>query len=320
MTKKSIKSGQKSTGQQSRGTKNLKPWVVALDPYSDLDIGPALEYLRPMAERAGARLLGAFILGPESFNWTGEFSGPWIKKYKPIAESKAAEITRRYSLPVEVVPCRQPGIRHSVATLSQFAKKVKADFLIVFTHGRFGVDRMVLGSFTESLILASKTPVLTIHPGASLPTGRTRILMPTDLAAGANKIILKVAELAMDQSASVNLLYKQPDPLDPIIQQGVYAVGGGWVSVQSYIDDDMKEKDETLKKMVLALKKRGLEADGELVAASEPLVQAVLSAAKRHGSTLIALQTSTGPVAAAILGSVARTLVRESKIPVLVWK
>jgi len=44
------------------------------------------------------------------------------------------------------------------------AEAEKADMIIMGTHGRKGIDRILFGSVAEKIVKASKAPVLTIRP------------------------------------------------------------------------------------------------------------------------------------------------------------
>ena len=43
------------------------------------------------------------------------------------------------------------------------ASQVKADLIIMGTHGRRGLDRALLGSVAEKVVRMSTIPVLTVH-------------------------------------------------------------------------------------------------------------------------------------------------------------
>lgn len=318
MTKKSVtkkKAGQKVSKARSASGKK---WIVAVDPFSDLNPLPVANYARAIANQNNESLLGAYVLGPESLNWTGEFSGPWITKYKPVAEKQAEVLRQKLNMPIEVVPCRSPGLRNSVATLAKFAKKVKAEGIVVGTHGRSGLERLVLGSFTETLILTASVPVVIVHPSQPVPTSLRRIVVPTDLSPASIKFISRVGEMAKRSGAAIELFYKLPDPLDPILQQGVYAVGGGWVSVQSYLDDDTRDKEAKLREIVERLKAKGVSAKSTIDTTSTALVPAMNTFAADVKADMIALLTQAGGMTAAILGSVARDLTRTANIPLLI--
>ena len=51
-----------------------------------------------------------------------------------------------------------------VKTILDYAESVDADVVVMGTHGRRGLDRVLLGSTTERVVRLSPIPVLTIRP------------------------------------------------------------------------------------------------------------------------------------------------------------
>lgn len=293
-------------------------WLVAIDPFSDLDISRVITFVKGLAEQSSARLRGVYVLAPESLNWTGEFSGPWMNRYLPFAQEKAREVSKKFGVEIDVVPCQDAGLRPSVRALVKHAKRWRADLILLSTHARSGIERWTLGSYAETLILASTIPVLVVNPNNRLPERVNKILVPTDLSRKSERFVISLGAFAKAASAELDLFYKQPDPLDPMIQQGVYAVGGGWVSVQSYLDTEITERRKQLEKLRAAVEATGVTADTSIGETSGSLIQSINDCAKQKNVDMIALLTQSGPLEAAVLGSVARELVRSSTIPVLI--
>jgi nucleotide-binding universal stress UspA family protein len=57
-------------------------------------------------------------------------------------------------------------IRHgpTARAILQVVRQESADLVVVGTHGRRGVARVVLGSVAEKIVRLSPVPVLTVHP------------------------------------------------------------------------------------------------------------------------------------------------------------
>ncbi len=53
---------------------------------------------------------------------------------------------------------------HATEEILQFADQENLDMIIMGTHGRKGIDRVLFGSVAEKVVKAAKMPVLTIHP------------------------------------------------------------------------------------------------------------------------------------------------------------
>jgi nucleotide-binding universal stress UspA family protein len=302
----------------SRQRKTGTTWIMAIDPFGGVDLEPMWQLVKPLSERFHAQVQAAFVLAPSGLNWTGDFSGKWMKRYLPIAQEKLAAILPDKNLPKEVIPCHKSGQGAAAKMLIQHATKLKADCLIISTHGRTGLERIAMGSFAETVILTSKIPVLVINPAHKVPHRVRKILVPTDLSQKSEKFIASVADYAKNINAEIVLFHKQPDPLDPLIQQGVYSLGGGWVSMQSYIDDELVQKNKRVEKLEGMLRKRHIGVSHVFDSSPEGLIESIERAAKENDADMVSVLTQTGSWGAALLGSVARGLVRNSSLPVLV--
>jgi len=52
------------------------------------------------------------------------------------------------------------GIPHE--QILEFSKQKNIDMIVISTHGRTGLDRLLIGSVTEKIVRNSKAPVLTV--------------------------------------------------------------------------------------------------------------------------------------------------------------
>jgi len=62
---------------------------------------------------------------------------------------------------VDAVPSVEEGIPHK--TILEYADNNDIDLIVMGTHGKSGLDRLLLGSVTEKVVRASKVPVLTVR-------------------------------------------------------------------------------------------------------------------------------------------------------------
>lgn len=299
-------------------SKNGKIWVMAVDPFSQMNLRPLWESVESLSEKFNATVKVAYVLSPAGLNWTGEFSGPWFKKYGPLAEAKLASVFPDSELEQHVLKCETSGQAAAAECLFKFAKKQKAECLVLSTHGRKGVERITMGSFAETVINVSPLEVLTLNPAHKIPTRIDKILVPTDLAKASEKYVLEMGEFARPLGAEVIIYHKQPDPLDPIIQQGVYSLGGGWVSLQSFFESELQAKSDQLVKLEKKLETKGIKVSHVFDTSPQSLIDSIQHTALQMKADMVSVLTRSGPWRASLLGSVARGLVREMKIPVLV--
>jgi nucleotide-binding universal stress UspA family protein len=56
-----------------------------------------------------------------------------------------------------------------VAGIAEAARSHAIDLIVMSTHGRSGLGRLVLGSVAEGVLRATATPILLLRPGAATP-------------------------------------------------------------------------------------------------------------------------------------------------------
>jgi nucleotide-binding universal stress UspA family protein len=77
------------------------------------------------------------------------------------------------------------------------AREVKADLIVMGTHGRSGVNRWMLGSVAERVLRESEIPVLTLRGGAATAmTPPKTILCPVNDTPAAREALVMAAHLA----------------------------------------------------------------------------------------------------------------------------
>ncbi|MBD0315347.1 MAG: universal stress protein [Nitrospiraceae bacterium] len=99
----------------------------------------------------------------------------------------------------------------SDVTICEAAAAHRADLIVMGTHGRKGVERILLGSTTERVVTMAPCPVLAVRqphatPEHDLHKWRT-IIVPVDFADCACEAVEYGAELAKDFAAALVLLH-----------------------------------------------------------------------------------------------------------------
>ena len=96
---------------------------------------------------------------------------------KTVQEEKPSE-SQALTMLKELAAQWLPGLKYETLTESAFvgdtakailtvAQEIKPDVIVMSTHGRSGLARLVLGSVTDSVIREAPCPVVTIRPSAS---------------------------------------------------------------------------------------------------------------------------------------------------------
>jgi nucleotide-binding universal stress UspA family protein len=91
-----------------------------------------------------------------------------------------------------------------------------ADLIVMGTHGRSGVNRLILGSVTERVLREAQVPVLVVR--GDWRAGRiNRVLCPVNDSVPAHRAFLLAADLATRLGAALNVVHvQQPGAEDSI--------------------------------------------------------------------------------------------------------
>lgn len=123
----------------------------------------AVEHAVEVADANGASLHGLHVVGTDAFAGV-TVDGSWGSIDQLLREDAAAAVERIRSLAagsdvrvtteiVEGKPSRE---------IVGYAEREGCDLVVMGTHGRGGIDRLLLGSVAESVVRASSVPVTTV--------------------------------------------------------------------------------------------------------------------------------------------------------------
>jgi nucleotide-binding universal stress UspA family protein len=275
----------------------------------------ALPYALNIARQTGAQLHLAhvYIVPPPE-------SGDVVD-----AELRAHEQAYLESLVPRVQP-HSPGpittiqLDGSIATeLHNYALAIKADLVVMTTHGRGAISRFWLGSVADKLVRQLPMPVLLVRPHEPAPDFVhapvfKQILIPLDGSALAEQILPYALALGRLTQAEYTLLQAIP----PMVRAyGTELYGAGW-------DDQVLEQARTNARAYLDGVAAPLRAEGlrvRTVVVDEFPVGAILEYARAQAVDLIALAThGRSGVARWLLGGVADKVVRGATLPVLLYR
>ncbi len=133
------------------------------------EVSPALYALaHALARQSGARLVVAYVADPDEYDE--------LRRERPMGVDEFIERFRATILldfedatdgeqPAQVVVrMRQRGVAED---LLQIASDVEADLVVVGTHGRTGLRRVLLGSVAEAVMRHATMPVLVVPHGVT---------------------------------------------------------------------------------------------------------------------------------------------------------
>ena len=193
-----------------------------------------------------------------------------------------------------------------------YATEHDARLIVLGTHGRRGVRRLVLGSVAEEVVRRAEQPVLTVGPAANVRTlSGGRLLVPVDFSAYQDDLLAHAGEWALAYDMTLTLVHA-------IEVEGVPDVYG--LRSDPPGPDVLTERTRAaLAEPADALRDRGLDVEVE-VRNGAPAAE-ILDAADALDADLLAIAThGRSGIERMLMGSVAETVLRQAPCPVLTVK
>jgi nucleotide-binding universal stress UspA family protein len=291
--------------------KIIWPVDVLDDPKNQKEVMYSLGALTRPTE---AKIEPVYVLGPPYAQVGADVSANIEQAYYALAEKRLHELADRFDMPNmaqgKVLVNRMGTVRKDVRALLDYAKQTDADLIVVATHARRGLARMILGSFTETLVLNSTIPVVTVNPEAKARERISSILLPTTFDTHLRPSFERIVEFAKILGASLTLFYKEPDIPFKAMSLEIYR----------YLDAELLKKKSTAKQWQDWSNEYGVPT--QLIIDQQPghPIQAIEQLAIETNCDLIAIPTQTDPVSDAVSGSIARGIMRTAPCPVWVSK
>lgn len=194
-------------------------------------------------------------------------------------------------------------------TIVQYADEYDIDLIVMPTHGRSGLQRLLLGSTTERVVRRAEVPVLTIRPDAAdaVRYPYRGVAVPTDGSEGASEALSVGADVATDAEAALYVL-------------SVITYQSLGIDVRSDIQSAMLEEsaEEIVEEATAAAERAGVETVDGAVEYGSSVHEAILEFLEQRDIDLVVVGTHgrTG-FDRFLLGSVAEALLRTSPVPVL---
>jgi nucleotide-binding universal stress UspA family protein len=180
----------------------------------------ALPYALSVARRHGATVHAACVMPTSSALLYMEASD-W-ESVAAAEERQISDCTSALEKQVRDVPHRVTiPTGNTCDALMQIIKEQSVDLLVVGTHGRTGVRKLLMGSVAENLLRRAECPVLSIGPnvsGTPLREARFRhILFATDFSQESLSALPYAISLAEEEEARLLLLHVVNEPAAGIV-------------------------------------------------------------------------------------------------------
>jgi len=188
------------------------------------------------------------------------------------------------------------------------ADEIGASLIVMGTHGRTGVDRVVSGSVTEHVTRHSETPVFTVRGDATVPTRYERLLLPTDGSSCAETALAQTTRLATAFDATVEVV--------SVVDVNTVASQSELTNARRVVGELETQSETAVERVADRLREAGVTAETAVLQGTPATV--VADRAETVGADLIAMGTHgrTG-LGRFLLGSTTERLIRHAPTPVL---
>lgn len=214
--------------------------ILVPTDFSDL-AAYAVRYAASIASHANARLTVLYadtFLPPPHFTYAQVTD---IAESLEVSKSQAKEELDRYvqehvpaGLEVEAVVAEDLP----VSAILDAAEQRDVDLIVMGTHGRSGLSRVMLGSVAERVLRETNRPVLTARESTDRPAGRiAKVLCPMNFSEVARDALRHAVSLAKLYNAELTVLHVV-EPQQRIVTQQEME------QLCSWIPDDVRPRCE----------------------------------------------------------------------------
>lgn len=120
----------------------------------------ALDHAVEIAENFGATVHVLYVIDVRA-RTTGDMWANMLGEFKQIGEQATESITDELN-EQDLTSVKQvtEGVPHK--EINEYIDRNDVDLVVMGTHGRTGIDRVLVGSTTEKVVRTSETPVMTV--------------------------------------------------------------------------------------------------------------------------------------------------------------
>ncbi|HYG76553.1 MAG TPA: universal stress protein [Planctomycetota bacterium] len=206
---------------------------------------------------------------------------------------------------LEVVPHFKEG--PVLETILSVIDAVQPGFVVMATHGRSGISRLLLGSVTEQVLRLSPCPVLCVKQGQQA-FGPGPILCCTDLSSHAAEAMPFAAALAHERKAPLHLVMVLEDQLHMSSEGKPLA----------WMVEEHRRMERHLHRTAAQVKSRHALETTVRLRHGKPAAEICAETAEINAAIIVMASHGRTGMRRLLMGSVTEEVVRRSACPVLV--
>ena len=208
---------------------------------------------------------------------------------------------------------------NTAAEILEQATGMKADLLVIGTHGRSGFERLVLGSVAEKVLRKASCPVMTVPrrlPDA-VPAGPVlykRILCPVDFSESSLHALKYAISMAQEADGQLTVLHVVAHEFENAADMASIVSDAG-MTIGSFV----KQREEALRRRLQEAVATAPEfcSVESLMTHGKPWREVLRIAAERQSDLIVMGVQGRGAADLLFFGSTTQHVVREASCPVL---
>ena len=301
-------------------------WAIdAFEDQQDLTLKMA-QFIARIHEHTEAEVEPVYLLRENEIILPTYEVPTWVMDHSKTAESMFQEILKDLEMPFllspKVIPHSAQSHSGSADILSNYATRTNADLIVVGSHAREGMQRFLLGSFAESLLLQAATPVCVITADSSFQTKSQQILFPTEFGEHSKDNFHHTVNLARQLHAEVTLLHVITRPAESVFdvetRNQVYNYKGRMLSLEQILEEQFELQSQRAHQWAQWATEQGVPTKVQIDQSYHPVDEVILHSVRQQEVNLVIMEAQSGPMSAALLGSFTRNVIRKSNCPVYV--
>ena len=264
------------------------------------------------AEVSVLHVIPRVLMPPEAYPYLTEpiFPDPQVR------EDALAELGRFVHRARETGVTTEVRLKEgdAVDEIVKLAAQLPAYLIVMGTHGRRGLERLVLGSVTEKVLRKVSCPVMTVSASSQATDKPEKVLFksilcPVDFSASSTKALEYAMSLAKEADSRLILLHV----LESVFEEAGDVAAFALSDYRAYLE---KQARERLEQIVPEGAREWCHPE-TVVASGRSYRQILKLAAERNAELIVMGVQGRNAVDLALFGSTAHHVVREAKCPVL---
>jgi nucleotide-binding universal stress UspA family protein len=236
---------------------------------------------------------------------------PDMTKRHPMTDEELTQMMGTQPFDLSDLSIEQVQVEGAVASerIAEFAGERDVDLIVMGTHGRTGLNRMLMGSVAEDVVRTAPCPVLTTNEHRDEPPSLrvARILVPTDFSDGARLAVRHAKDLALTYGARIDLLHV----IEEVVYPSTYGIEPVELPTREEIENVLAD---------IAREEIGIEHVVVEARTGYPPAE-IRSYADETDTDLIVIAThGRSGLDRLLMGSVTENVVRRARQPVFVVK